>query len=45
MTAYQLLDDFDINGKEKKFDLDFADVDEIKAIHVKSFYGPKNKPK
>ena len=45
MTPYQLLDGFEINGKEKKYDLDFKDVGDVIAVHVKSFYGPKLKPK
>lgn len=45
MTTYQLLDGFEIDGKEKKYDLEYSDVGEIVAIHIKSFYGKGIRPK
>lgn len=39
------MDGFEIDGKEKKYDLEFSDVGPIIALHIKSFYGRKTKPK
>lgn len=45
MTAYQLMDGFFI-GIDKPWDgLEFADVGELTAIHIKSFYPKGTKPK
>lgn len=44
MTTYQLVDNYQIDGKEKKVEFEFADVGEITALHLKAFYG-KSEPK
>jgi len=45
MTAYQLMDGFSI-GIEKPYDnLEYNDVGDLTAIHIKSYYPKGTKPK
>ena len=40
-----MIENYEINGKERKVELEYTDVGELKALHLKSYFSKKGKAK
>ena len=40
-----MIENYEINGKERKVELEYSDVGPLTALHVKSFFSKKGKAK
>ena len=41
-SNYQLVDDFQIDGKQKVVDLEIEDIGKISSVYFKSYFAPTN---